>query len=74
MDPRLVTSDEVEQRYGLEMSRCPFCGSPAVYLHLGPMPHGHCVSCEADGPLANDRRMDYDHKNVIAVQLWNKRV
>jgi hypothetical protein len=49
---RCMDGSEAALRYGTEMKPCPFCFSRNVGLYAGPLPHGTCFNCGADGPLS----------------------
>lgn len=54
---------------GYNVDRCPFCGAPQAYLHLGKSVRDiqvRCGKCGAEGPSAQT--------NEDAIERWNKRM
>lgn len=68
----LISRAEVEASFGVELRRCPFCSGGDVALYPGPLPHLHCRTCEADGPLG--QAADQQSKLVMAIDMWNTRI
>lgn len=64
---------EVERRFGLALSDCPFCGG-APCLFLSRIPHVTCGACGADGPRHDsDGSQDLERRQYVACQAWNAR-
>ena len=67
----LVSSPEIERRFGVGLRACPFCGSMFVALVLSFDPHVTCATCHADGPCFPGERATLEARQHEAVVKWN---
>lgn len=70
-DQRVMYPLQVENRYGVEIKPCPFCGCRHIGLYLGPSPHMTCANCGADGPTFDGRAETIEERQEQAVNAWN---
>lgn len=70
-----MSSGEVEERHGMKLRPCPFCGSEYIGLYRSHIPHVTCMACRADGPGVEGKNFssDLDARQHQALRLWNER-